>query len=135
MKSGDIVTLKSGGPEMTVVYVYSADDTCKCCWFVNDMKYMDTFAQKAVDVKKQEEPLQLTENKTYQDKIDKYIVEEVDLKTKIQRLSIIIENRTKLIFNSIKNNTNFYHKNGHILTEYLELLVNLIEKINKLTEI
>ena len=69
MKSGDIVMLNSGGPEMTVEYIYAADDSCTCSWFVDNIGYSDTFAQKSVHVKKQDESLPLTENKTYQKKL------------------------------------------------------------------
>jgi uncharacterized protein YodC (DUF2158 family) len=132
MKSGDIVTLKSGGPEMTAEYVYAADDTCKCSWFVNNIKYIDTFAQKAVVVKKQEEPvLPFIDNKTYQDKINEHLDKEIDLKTKIKQMLIILENRTNQFFDALANQDNC-SKGDYALIKYLELLMNLIEKANKL---
>lgn len=37
IKKGDIVQLKSGGPQMTVVLINSKDEA-ECFWFLPDMK-------------------------------------------------------------------------------------------------
>ncbi|MFQ2763834.1 MULTISPECIES: YodC family protein [Aeromonas] len=34
LKAGDVVRLRSGGPDMTIVSV--KDDTCECTWFKKD---------------------------------------------------------------------------------------------------
>lgn len=43
MKPGDVVYLKSGGPDMTLDSI--VDNTCKCVWFKAD-KLMETFFPK-----------------------------------------------------------------------------------------
>ena len=41
IKVGDVVQLKSGGPNMTVVDVYEEDRQAKCVWFFGDVTKMD----------------------------------------------------------------------------------------------
>ncbi len=42
-KVGDIVTLKSTGPTMTVEAVSTDDGNCRCVWFVNNEARRDSF--------------------------------------------------------------------------------------------
>ena len=47
---GDVVTLKSGGPEMTVQEVYNNDDWCKCTWFLDGKRYNDSFREATIEL-------------------------------------------------------------------------------------
>ena len=42
-KKGDVVLLKSGGPDMTVEEVYPHLETVYCRWFVRNHSYSDEF--------------------------------------------------------------------------------------------
>ena len=42
IKVGDVVELKSGGPDMTVILITAKDLNVKCAWFDgNELKYAD----------------------------------------------------------------------------------------------
>jgi len=42
-KSGEVVQLKSGGPDMTVDFVNDILQTVTCSWFVNKKRQTDSF--------------------------------------------------------------------------------------------
>jgi uncharacterized protein YodC (DUF2158 family) len=50
IKIGDVVRLKSGGPNMTVGYTDVGDDSedIGCFWFVGDNKMYDSFVRETL---------------------------------------------------------------------------------------
>jgi uncharacterized protein YodC (DUF2158 family) len=54
MTIGSIVTLKSGGPNMTVTHI-SADDYVSCVWFDNLRSLHQTFPVQTLQVAKEKE--------------------------------------------------------------------------------
>ena len=47
-KPGDLVKLKSGGPQMTVSHVSGENRACHCVWFVDNQVVMHTFTQDSL---------------------------------------------------------------------------------------
>ena len=47
IKQGDVVKLKSGGPEMTVNFIFT-DDQCQCAWFQADVMITGKFSPDAL---------------------------------------------------------------------------------------
>jgi uncharacterized protein YodC (DUF2158 family) len=53
LKPGDVVQLKSGGPQMTVIYLGTdtqGHSTAYCQWFANQDLKADTFVAAALDL-------------------------------------------------------------------------------------
>jgi predicted transcriptional regulator len=74
----------------------------------------------------------LLNNKTYQERINEHLDKEIDLKKKIQQVLTIVESRCEQLFDSIQMNGGDFSKGDYALIKYLELLMNLIEKADKL---
>ena len=47
LKIGDVVSLKSGGPNMTITYITEGGDL-ECSWFTKDGRDKDTFRADAL---------------------------------------------------------------------------------------
>ena len=57
-KAGDIVQLKSGGPDMTIEKAEGlTDGKIKCIWFDGDKKTHDFFVPETLEIVKDEDPL------------------------------------------------------------------------------
>jgi uncharacterized protein YodC (DUF2158 family) len=50
MEVGDVVTLKSGGPDMTVEAVYPDTNQVKCVWFEGGKRSNDVFFIKTLEI-------------------------------------------------------------------------------------
>lgn len=48
-KAGDVVMLKSGGPEMTINYIDETKKEAECIWFEGFKKCKDTFNPDALE--------------------------------------------------------------------------------------
>jgi len=53
---GDVVSLISGGPLMTVTYVSNVD--CRCSWFLNESVYQGRFSKDSLTVVKKKEKVE-----------------------------------------------------------------------------
>ena len=49
-KVGEVVMLKSGGPEMTIQEAEANHDWVKCTWFHDSKRYNDHFHQDTVEL-------------------------------------------------------------------------------------
>lgn len=57
MNPGDVVTLKSGGPKMTIGSINEGKNSCFCIWFVNETVIKEEFPEIALKRTRQAEDL------------------------------------------------------------------------------
>lgn len=72
----------------------------------------------------------LLNNKSFRDRLAELADEKIDLKKKIVQVLAIIEQRAEQVFDAIQQNPSNF-KGDYVLIKYLELLVNAVEKGDK----